>query len=219
MLIKVVKLLGSLSPLEPRLAKKLTEPLCDIITTTPAKSLLYECVNTLLAGEMRSKTVIRLCLDKLRGFIEDPDQNLKYLGLLGLHKLMKRYPRVVSEHKDLILECLKDDDVTIRMRALDLITSMVNQRNVQAIVRRMSEHLQQSEGVYREHVLSRILQIGAQDNYSYIVDFEWYTTPTHISHTPSAYTRHRSDSALLSAVWGCLCALCGAPGISVYWWT
>ena len=68
---------------------------------------------------------------------------------------------------------LTDEDVTIRMRALDLITSMVNQRNVQAIVRRMSDHLQQSEGVYREHVLSRILQIGAQDNYSYIVDFEW----------------------------------------------
>lgn len=172
-LIKVVKLLGSLSPLEPRLAKKLTEPLCDIITTTPAKSLLYECVNTLLAGEIKSKSVLRLCLDKLRSFIEDPDQNLKYLGLLGLHRLMRKYPRAVSEHKDLVLQVLEDEDPTIRMRALDIITSMVNQRNVQAIVRRMSEHLQQSEGVYREHVLSRILQIGAQDNYSYIVDFEW----------------------------------------------
>lgn len=30
-----------------------------------------------------------------------------------------------AEHKDLILDCLKDDDVTIRMRALDLITQMV----------------------------------------------------------------------------------------------
>ena len=76
-LIKVVKLLGSLSPLEPRLAKKLQEPLTDIITTTPAKSLLYECINTLLAGEIKSRSAIRLCLDKLRSFIEDPDQNLK----------------------------------------------------------------------------------------------------------------------------------------------
>lgn len=74
-LIKVVKLLGSLVPLEPRLAKKLTEPLTDIISTTPAKSLLYECVNTLLCGELRSKTVVRLCLEKLRNFIEDADQN------------------------------------------------------------------------------------------------------------------------------------------------
>ena len=203
-LIKVVKLLGSLSPLEPRLAKKLTEPLCDIITTTPAKSLLYECVNTLLAGEIKSKSVIRLCLDKLRSFIEDPDQNLKYLGLLGLHKLMKKYPRAVSEHKDLVLACLNDEDATIRMRALDLITSMVNQRNVQAIVRRMSEHLQQSEGVYREHVLSRILQIGAQDNYSYIVDFEWYISVlvdlTHLTgaslHNARAITHQLTDVSI-----------------------
>lgn len=74
-LIKVVKLLGSLVPLEPRLAKKLTEPLSDIVSTTPAKSLMYECVNTLLCGEMRSKQTVRLCLEKLRNFIEDADQN------------------------------------------------------------------------------------------------------------------------------------------------
>lgn len=74
-LIKVVKLLGSLVPLEPRLAKKLVEPLTDIITTTPAKSLLYECVNTLLSGKVASKAVIRLCLEKLKTFIENADQN------------------------------------------------------------------------------------------------------------------------------------------------
>jgi AP-3 complex subunit delta-1 len=41
MLIKVVKLLGSLVSEEPRLARKLLEPLATIIQNTPAKSLLY----------------------------------------------------------------------------------------------------------------------------------------------------------------------------------
>lgn len=50
---------------------------------------------------------------------------MKYLGLLGLHKLMKQHPRVVAEHKDTILKCLNDEDVTIRIRALDLISEMV----------------------------------------------------------------------------------------------
>jgi urate oxidase len=45
-----------------RQAKKLVEPLTDIITTTPAKSLLYECVNTLLCGVLTNKITIRLCL-------------------------------------------------------------------------------------------------------------------------------------------------------------
>ena len=223
-LIKVVKLLGSLVPLEPRLAKKLTEPLSDIITTTPAKSLLYECVNTLLCGELRSKTVVKLCLEKLRNFIEDADQNrkahrrgcerggegrecvnrgshcrcvlsvfpcrhpcvvslvsplrsVKYLGLLGLHKLLQKQPRVVAEHKDLILDCLNDEDITIRMRALDLITSMVSLKNLTPIVAKLRQHLDAAEGVggnYREHVLERILFICAQDSFAYISDFEWY---------------------------------------------
>jgi len=176
-LIKVVKLLGSLVPLEPRLAKKLTEPLTDIITTTPAKSLLYEAVNTLLSGELRSKTVVKLCLEKLRNFIEDPDQNLKYLGLLGLHKLLQKQPRVVAEHKDLILACLSDEDVTIRMRALDLITSMVSLKNLAPIVGKLLAHLAVAElgaASYREHVLSRILFICAQDGFAYVQDFEWY---------------------------------------------
>lgn len=33
--------------------------------------------------------------------------------------------------QDLILDCLKDDDVTIRMRALDLLTAMVSKRNLE----------------------------------------------------------------------------------------
>lgn len=46
MLIKVVKLLGSLVSEEPRLARKLLEPLSTIIQNTGAKSLQYECIHT-----------------------------------------------------------------------------------------------------------------------------------------------------------------------------
>ena len=48
MLIKLVKLMGSLVPEEPRLARKLLEPLSAIISSTPAKSLMYECIHTVI---------------------------------------------------------------------------------------------------------------------------------------------------------------------------
>jgi AP-3 complex subunit delta-1 len=41
--------------------------------------------------------VVRLCTDRLREMIRDPDQNLKYLGLVGLVSLMRSNPRVVAE--------------------------------------------------------------------------------------------------------------------------
>nr|XP_060483342.1 AP-3 complex subunit delta-like [Panthera onca] len=50
-LIKIIKLFGALTPLEPRLGKKLIEPLTNLIHSTSAMSLLYECVNTVIAGE------------------------------------------------------------------------------------------------------------------------------------------------------------------------
>lgn len=51
---------GALTPLEPRLGKKLIEPLTNLINSTSAMSLLYECINTVLAGELFS--LIKLLL-------------------------------------------------------------------------------------------------------------------------------------------------------------
>jgi AP-3 complex subunit delta-1 len=42
MLIKIIKLFGALTPLEPRLGKKLIEPLTNLIHSTSAMSLLIE---------------------------------------------------------------------------------------------------------------------------------------------------------------------------------
>ena len=41
---------GALTPLEPRLSKKLMEPLISLIHSTTAMSLLYECISTVIAG-------------------------------------------------------------------------------------------------------------------------------------------------------------------------
>lgn len=59
---------------------------------------------------------MNLCSEHLRQFVEDSDQNLKYLGLVGFVNLMKSHPKAVVDHKELVLACLSDDDVTIRMK-------------------------------------------------------------------------------------------------------
>ncbi len=42
---------------------------------------------------------VQLCVSKLRLFIEDSDQNLKYLGLLAMAKILKAQPKIVQQHK------------------------------------------------------------------------------------------------------------------------
>jgi AP-3 complex subunit delta-1 len=150
MLIKVVKLLGSLVSEEPRLARKLLEPLATIIQNTGAKSLQYECIHTVTEALPYTKredgtdaknapAVIKLCSDYLRDFIEDQDQNLKYLGLVGLVNLMRSSPRSVVEHRELVLRCLNDDDVTIRSRALELLAGIVSRKSLVDLVHHLLE--------------------------------------------------------------------------------
>jgi AP-3 complex subunit delta-1 len=50
MLIKIIKLFGALAPLEKRLAKRLVQPLTNLINSTTAMSLLYECIQTCIIG-------------------------------------------------------------------------------------------------------------------------------------------------------------------------
>lgn len=51
---------------------------------------------------------------------------VKYLGLQALGKLLPLRPNAVAEYGDVILECLRDHDASIRLRALDLVCSLVS---------------------------------------------------------------------------------------------
>ncbi|KAG6889341.1 hypothetical protein C0995_001749 [Termitomyces sp. Mi166 len=148
MLIKIIKLFGALSPYEPRLVKKLQPPITELISNSQAISLLYECVHTCIIGGMlrgpNGDSLARLCASKLAAFIQDPDQNLKYIALLAMTKIAPSHPHLVAEYQDTILASVNDQDISIRMRALDLISAMVCQvdrDNLQSIVQQLLSHL------------------------------------------------------------------------------
>lgn len=50
---------------------------------------------------------------------------VKYIGLLAMGKLLDTHPKLVAEHRDLIMECIDDADLSIRLRALDIVVGMV----------------------------------------------------------------------------------------------
>uniref|UniRef100_A0A3Q3R8W4 AP-3 complex subunit delta-1 n=1 Tax=Monopterus albus TaxID=43700 RepID=A0A3Q3R8W4_MONAL len=166
-LIKIIKLFGALTPLEPRLGKKLIEPLTNLIHSTSAMSLLYECVNTVIA--------VLISLSSGMPNHSASIQVMKYLGLLAMSKILKTHPKSVQSHKDLILQCLDDKDESIRLRALDLLYGMVSKKNLMEIVKKLMLHVDKAEGTtYRDELLTKIIDICSQSNYQYITNFEWY---------------------------------------------
>ncbi|KXN90087.1 AP-3 complex subunit delta-1 [Leucoagaricus sp. SymC.cos] len=206
MLIKIIKLFGSLSPYEPRLVKKLQPPITELISTTPAISLLYECVHTCIIGGMlqgsSGDSLAQLCVSKLAAFIQDADQNLKYIALLAMTKIVPSHPHLVAEYQDTILASVNDPDISIRMRALDLMIAMVNRSNLQSIVQQLLSHLvpdassllplasqsliqnstnnssalgspSQSTS-YRLILSQRILSVCSRSTYENVTNFQWY---------------------------------------------
>ncbi|CAM1508495.1 Fc.00g053430.m01.CDS01 [Cosmosporella sp. VM-42] len=152
MAIKLIKLFATLTPLEPRLVKKLLPPLTNIIRTTPAMSLLYECINGIIQGgilgsddDNGADEIATLCVSRLRGMIMiDGDPNLKYVALLAFNKIVITHPYLVSQQEDVILECIDSADITIRIQALDLVQGMVTGDNLVSIVSRLMKQLKAS---------------------------------------------------------------------------
>lgn len=150
MSIKIIKLFSVLTPLEPRLVRKLLPPLTSIIQETPAMSLLYECINGIIQGGIMEAAegttegdeIARLCVNKLRAMlVVEGDPNLRYVALLAFGKITSSHADLVAQHQDVILECIDDPDISIRTRALDLVVGMVNANNLQAVVERLLKQL------------------------------------------------------------------------------
>ncbi|OBT70190.1 hypothetical protein VE03_00100 [Pseudogymnoascus sp. 23342-1-I1] len=219
MAIKLIKLFATMTPLEPRLVKKLLPPLTSIIRTTPAMSLLYECINGIIQGGILGGTddavgedeIATLCVTKLRGMIMvEGDPNLKYVALLAFNQIVLTHPYLVSQQEDVIMDCIDSPDMSIRLRALDLVVGMVSSDNLMSIVGRLMRQLRSVTSTdsqdgdspsptdsdeenpeinmrsnrkaatfslpddYRNDVILRILKMCSSNNYSNLVDFEWY---------------------------------------------
>uniref|UniRef100_A0A1I7XUF2 Adaptin_N domain-containing protein n=1 Tax=Heterorhabditis bacteriophora TaxID=37862 RepID=A0A1I7XUF2_HETBA len=181
----------SLRPTFPRLKEKLEDPdpgvqsasvnvICELARKNPKNYLtlapvFFKLMTTSSNNWMLIKIIKLLCVQKLGVLIEDSDQNLKYLGLLAMGKILQTHPKAVQAHKDIVLRCLDDKDESIRLRALDLLYGMVSKKNIMEIVKKLMEHVESAEGShYRDELLSRIIGICSYNNYQYITNFEWY---------------------------------------------
>jgi len=138
-------------------------------------SLLYECINGIIQGGILGSAddisgreeIASLCVDKLRSMIMvDGDANresspqasylnvtkssVTYIALLAFNKIVVTHPFLVSQQEDVILECIDSPDITIRIKALDLVQGMVSQDNLKSIVGRLMKQLKVASQKYEE---------------------------------------------------------------------
>lgn len=72
------------------------------------------------------------------------NQTVKYVALLAFNKIVATHPYLVAQQEDVILECIDSPDISIRIKALDLVQDMVSSDNLVSIVGRLMRQLKQA---------------------------------------------------------------------------
>lgn len=82
--------------------------------------------------------------------------NPRYVALHTLNKVVKIDTAAVQRHRNTILECLKDGDISICRRALDLSYALINASNVQVLVRELLAFLSVADNEFKAGMTSQI---------------------------------------------------------------
>ncbi|KAL0743471.1 hypothetical protein Bca4012_084984 [Brassica carinata] len=174
-LIKVLKIFAKLASIEPRLAKKVADPICEHMRkNNVGKSLLFECIRTVFSSLSDQETALKLAVAKIREFLTDDDPNLKYLGLHALSIVAPKHLWAVLENKEAVVKAMSDEDPNVKREALHLLMAMVNEDNVTEISRILMNYALKSDPLFCNEIIGSILVACSRNSYEIIVDFDLY---------------------------------------------
>lgn len=175
--LRIVAILRMLCTVEPRLPKKLITPFTTILETTTSITLLFECVRSIIEIPITNTVLLTFAAQRMQTFLEHQDVNLRYLCLTQFIKLMEIQPKLVSQHKELITQCLDSSDEPTRLMALDLLASLASAKTLDGIVAKMFDHFRESKSTsFKNQLMTRVVEICSREDYALVQDFDWYIT-------------------------------------------
>ncbi|KAF3065196.1 AP-1 complex subunit gamma-1 [Daldinia childiae] len=166
--VKILRLLRVLVRGDAEGTEQINDILAQVATNTDSSknvgnSILYEAVRTILDIEADSGLRV-LGVNILGKFLSNRDNNIRYVALNTLIKVVAIEPNAVQRHRNTILECLRDPDISIRRRALDLSFTLINESNVRVLIRELLAFLEVADNEFKPSMTS---QIGiAADRYA-----------------------------------------------------
>lgn len=158
--VKILQLLRVLGRGDARTSEQINDILAQVATNTDSSknvgnSILYESVLTILEIEADSGLRV-LGVNILGKFLTNKDNNIRYVALNTLIKVVAVEPNAVQRHRNTILECLRDPDISIRRRALDLSFTLINEGNVRVLIRELLAFLEAADNEFKPIMTSQI---------------------------------------------------------------
>ncbi|KAH7070526.1 adaptin N terminal region-domain-containing protein [Paraphoma chrysanthemicola] len=157
---KILQLLRVLARGDVQVSEQINDVLAQVATNTDSSknvgnSILYEAVLTILDIEADSGLRV-LGVNILGKFLSNRDNNIRYVALNTLIKVVAVEPNAVQRHRNTILDCLRDPDISIRRRALDLSFTLINESNVRVLIRELLAFLEVADNEFKPVMTSQI---------------------------------------------------------------
>ena len=107
-------------------------------------ALQYEIIKAI--NNLNASSGMKSLSNNILGkFLSSNDYNLKYIALNTLKDVARKDLASVQKHRAVILEFLKDNDISLQKRALDLIYLIINKNNLKNITRECLRFLPKAE--------------------------------------------------------------------------
>lgn len=181
--VQILRLLRLLGTNNEKASEEMNDVLATVATNTETaknagNAILYECVQTIMA--VKSDDSLRvLAVNILGRFLLNRDNNIRYVALNTLSNCIVEAKRsensdltqsvdadgansaaaALQKHRTTVVDCLKDPDISIRSRALELIYHLVNQENVESLTAELLNYLVLCPREHRADICSRILRV------------------------------------------------------------
>lgn len=162
---KLIRLLRAMGQDNEELSEQMSDLLATIATNTDnsknvGNAVLYECVLTIFGietGPPQTDSGLRvLGINILAKFLSTKNINTRYSALVTLLRVVEMEPAAVQRHRQTILDCIYDPDVSIHRRALELSYVLINAQNVRLMVRELLKVLEICDAEFKPQLAFQI---------------------------------------------------------------
>jgi len=84
----------------------------------------------------------------------------RYVALNTLLKTVHVDHNAVQRHRTTILDCLKENDISIRRRALELSFALVNESNIRTMIKELLNFLDTCDADFKGYITSNVLRVS-----------------------------------------------------------
>lgn len=148
-----------------------TDVVKNVNKNNASHAVLFEALALVMHLDAE-KEMMSQCVALLGKFIAVREPNIRYLGLENMTRMLMvtDVQDIIKRHQAQIITSLKDPDISIRRRALDLLYSMCDVSNAKDIVEELLQYLSTADFVMREELALKAAILAEK----FAPDLSWY---------------------------------------------